>query len=157
MKAENQQPNTKELLLLEGAFLKLADYLEHLAARQSELSSSRDRGRSTFDRKVHESKIEAGELLDKAVAIGGFESKKGLRRQVVGRKFKYYPDFGHSNAFEYACLTWIPKQTDGFDFNWKRKQVGDVRAYALALRYLAGCLVKPTPPEGNRYIAPDKP
>ncbi len=134
---------------VERELRRLADYLEQIQSRKRVLAARRDNGWPAFDRKIHESKIEAGELLNKAVELGGFESKKGLRRLLASRKFGANPQYGHSSAFEYTCLKWIPKQADGFDFTWKRKQVGDVTAYAIALRYLAGCLAKSDDSIGN--------
>lgn len=153
MKARKQQQNVEGLHSVERELRMLADYLEQIQSRKRVLSARRDSGRPAFDRKIHESKIEAGELLNKAVELGGFESKKGLRRLLASRKFRVNPQYGHSSAFEYTCLRWIPKQADGFDFTWKRKQLGDVTAYAIALRYLADCLDKSDDCQGNSASA----
>ena len=152
MKAKEQQ-KVKELHSAKADLRKLADYLQDLPRRKRELSARKDRGSTALQRKIHESKIEAGQILNKAVALGGFESKRGLRRVLTSRR-RENPDYGYSSAFEDICLKWIPKQPDGFDFMWKRKQVGEIDTYALALRYLADCIVsedshKPKTPTGS--------
>ena len=140
MKTKEEEQKVKELHSVEADLRKLADYLQQLPMRKRELSTRTDRGLTALQRKIHESKIEAGQVLTKAVALGGFESKKGLRRLLASKKFRANPDYGYSSAFEAICLKWIPKQPDGFDFIWKRKQVGELETYASALRYLADCL-----------------
>lgn len=141
-KASVLEVRGKELRSIESGLRGLADYLERLLGRRHKLMKKLDRGLSEFDWKVHECKIEAGMLLEKGVEIGGFRGHGSLRRLVESRKFKLNPNFRHSSAFEYACLKWIPKQPDGFDFLWKRKQVGEVEACIMAMRYLADCLGK---------------
>jgi hypothetical protein len=141
-KVLNPRAVDKELRSIEGGLRGLADNLEHHLSRRREKTERRNRGLSAFDQRVHEYKIEAGKLLDKAVELGGFQEHGSLRRLVGSQRFKLYPDSGHRSAFEYTCLKWIPKQPDGFDFEWKRKQVGEVRAYIAAMRYLADCLAK---------------
>ena len=145
MRKKEEEQKVKELHLVEAELRKLADYLQKLPMRNRELSARTNRGRNAFQRKIHESKIEAGQVLNKAVALGGFESKKGLRRLLASNKFRANPNFGYSSAFEDICFKWIPKQPDGFDSIWKRKQVGELETYASALRYLADCLVTRAP------------
>jgi hypothetical protein len=149
MKAKEQEQKLKELHSVEADLRRLADYIQGLPIRKRELSARSDRGLTAFQWKMHESKIEAGQILNKAVALGGFESKRGLRRLLASKRFRVNPDYRYSSAFEDICLKWIPKQPDGFDFMWKRKQVGEIETYALALRYLADSLVKPELPEEN--------
>jgi hypothetical protein len=140
MKSEKKE-TTKELHSVERALGNLADNLEKLTIRERVLSARHSRGLSAFHWKVHETNIEAGQLLEKAILLGAFQRNTGLRRIITSTRSKPNPDYGHSSAFEYACLKWIPKQIDGFDFIWRRKQVGEVVAYAAALRYLADHLV----------------
>ncbi|HKO96586.1 MAG TPA: hypothetical protein VJU86_06330 [Pyrinomonadaceae bacterium] len=153
MKTNEAAQKVKELHSVEADLRKLADYLQQLPSRQRELSARTDGGLTALQRKIHESKIEAGQLLNKAVALGGFESKKGLRRVLASKKFRANPDYGYASAFEDICLKWIPKQPDGFDFTWKRKQVGELETYASALRYLADGLVTPGPSQRKSSAA----
>lgn len=132
-----------QILLIERELRQLAGNLEADLSRRKKEQKRRDAGSTPFDRRVHEYKIEAGRLLAKADELGGFQ-QLGRLRWIIGtwRWAKFNPDFGHSRVFVDACLNWIPKQSDGFDFEWKRKQLGDVKAYVMAMRYLADCLAK---------------
>ena len=125
----------------------MANNLERYLDRSAEAAKGLGRGLSGLDPRVHEYKIEAGSLLDKAVELGGFEEHGGLRRLVGSQRVKLYPNSGYKDAFDLACLKWIPRQPDGFDFAWKRKQVGEVKTYILAMHYLADCLAKSLPDE----------
>jgi hypothetical protein len=145
--------SAKELSAIASALSVLADHLEGLLARRQKLTERRERGLSALDWKAHECKVEAGQLLDKAVEVGGFRGHGSLRRLVGSRRFKLNPEFGHSSAFEYTCLKWIPKQPDGFDFLWKSKQIGEVGAYAMAMRYLAICIAEPRVDEAGQKAA----
>ena len=100
MKAKEQEQKVKELHSVEADLRKLADYLQSLPSRKRGLSARKDRGLTALQWKIHESKIEAGQILNKAVALGGFESKRGLRRLLASKKFRINPDYGYSSAFE---------------------------------------------------------
>ena len=149
-KASTLEVREKQLRSVESGLRGLADSLENYLPRSHRDKQRLDRGLSAFHRRVHDYKIEAGKLLDKAVELGGFRGHGSLRRLVGSRRFKLNPDFGHSSAFEYTCLKWIPRQPDGFDFLWKRKQVGEVGAYIMAMRYLADCFAKSDADEADK-------
>ena len=149
-KASTSRMRAKELTSIETGLRGLADYLEHHLSLSREDTARLGRRLSTFDLRLHQCKIEAGRLLDKAVEIGVFQDQGRLRRLIGSQRFKDNPEWGYRSAFERTCLNWIPKQTDGFDFEWKRKQVGQVRAYILGMRYLANCVAKSIENVGER-------
>ena len=146
-KATSLEERERGLRSIAGGLLSLANNLERYLARSNEGVKGRGRSLSGLDPRVHEYKIEAGGLLDWAVRLGGFEEHGSLRRLVGSQRDKLSPNQGYKDAFELACWKWIPRQPDGFDFAWKRKQVGEVKAYILGMRYLADCLAKSLPDE----------
>lgn len=143
-KAQKKPPDSRsEILHIETQLRRLAANLEDDFVRRAKLQKRKDYGPTPFDQRFHEYKIEAGRLLAKAYELGGLRNLSALERLVGGRgPSELNPESWYSSTFEVACLKWIPKQSDGFDFKWKRKQVGDVPAYAAGMRYLADCLVK---------------
>ena len=146
-KATSLEERERGLRSIAGGLLSLANNLERYLARSTEGSKGLRRGLTGLDTGVHEYKIEAGSFLDRAVELGGFAEHGGLRRLIGSQRNKLSPNWGYKDAFELTCLKWIPRQPDGFDFAWKRKQVGEVKTYILAMSYLADCLAKSLPDE----------
>jgi hypothetical protein len=142
VKDQKKKSDIPDAIAQIGRELKqLADNLELDLCHRKKEQRSRDYGWTKFDTRVHEYKIEAARLLTKALDLNGFK-KLGRLQRIVSSRRSSLTDFGDASAFEYACLKWIPKQPDGFDFVWRQKQMGEVKAYIMAMRYLANCLVK---------------